>query len=66
MNNGKQTDVTDDRKSLMCYFSCCNEGDDDGNTLRVYGDAINDDEFRKRLSVEEFKQLMNQLLLKQF
>ena len=34
------------------------EGDDDGNTLRVYGDAINDDEFRKRLSVEEFKQLM--------
>lgn len=59
MNNGKQTDVTDDRKSLIdVIFHAATEGDDDGNTLRVYGDAINDDEFRKRLSIEEFKQLM--------
>ena len=59
MNNGKQTDVTDDRKSLIdVIFHAATEGDDDGNTLRAYGDAINDDEFRKRLSIEEFKQLM--------
>ena len=59
MNNGKQTDVTDDRKSLIdVIFHAATEGDDDGNTLRVCSDAINDDEFRKRLSVEEFKQLM--------
>ena len=55
MNEGKGGDVTDDRKSLIdVIYYAVTEGDDEGNTLRAYGNATNDDEFRQRYTNEEF------------
>ena len=47
--------MTDDRKSLIdVIYYAITQGDDEGNTLRVYGNATNDDEFRQRYTNEEF------------